>query len=804
MKRLKQGKPVSDYQTISLINAALDAQETKLKGFLLDLPFYKRTIPWAELIRRGRIHAKKFSYIIELNFSDEDVLLRAQRIRCDPETGETLSEWERLERKKPKPKKPKNEDDEEENQENNEENQEENQENKPKIMDESKIIQLGNDMRPQIDNLLAHYNNIERPELQSLINDLPYSAYIPIASAAGYTPAQLLDAALAKIPEKDLLRPLAKSLEPEGDFKALLTQGLEENAVPRRFSSWKKVDPVSLFSGKIEFGLPDQATTYGGYVFVHANENNKKEFVINPKKYLQKPPFMPKEYRIALVGQRGAGKKTQAAELAKLYGWKIIDVEQLIKGKVEEFKGKISRNEKIKANNPETKEKLYFSQPEYASILQGKGVELKDGLVFMLEEYGIEMEKRKPPKAPEDENANPDKTEEKKVTFEEPELKEGEEGEVKKEEKKEEKKQEPEKIEPEFYEDEDMDWFDEIVYPEGWFEEQKRIKEEEEKKAEEAKKAAEEAKKLEEQKALEGGQTEQKKEEKQEEKAPEEEEIEYEDLALSDLVAKQDEKGQIKFFGGYILIGMPTNEEQIARLKEMGIVPDKIIFLSDTNEEAPGEEIKKRVHPEDPYHNVEADAEYIKKAKALCTEAYTEANIIEVNCNKEKSNVLYQICAALDPFFPQIDDVNLVAKVTADLQEGQRPLPKGEYADYCPVVLKKENLLIIGDPETEVQYKGKTYRFAGQTEMEEFKINPAVFVKEMPQRPPEPHIMILGCRGAGVTTQLKNLSRTYQLPIVEIKEELFKKLETEKAKRKEMRRLLKGFKPKPPGIFGNG
>ena len=31
MKRLKKGRPVSDYQTVSLINSVLDTEETQLK-----------------------------------------------------------------------------------------------------------------------------------------------------------------------------------------------------------------------------------------------------------------------------------------------------------------------------------------------------------------------------------------------------------------------------------------------------------------------------------------------------------------------------------------------------------------------------------------------------------------------------------------------------------------------------------------------------------------------------------------------------------------------------------------------------
>jgi hypothetical protein len=49
---------------------------------------------------------------------------------------------------------------------------------------------------------------------------------------------------------------------------------------------------------------------------------------------------------------------------------------------------------------------------------------------------------------------------------------------------------------------------------------------------------------------------------------------------------------------------------------------------------------------------------------------------------------------------------------------------------------------------------GKTYRFAGEKEQEEFKFNPAAFVSKVtiPLSAPQPKIMIVGIKGSGVTT----------------------------------------------------
>lgn len=45
-----------------------------------------------------------------------------------------------------------------------------------------------------------------------------------------------------------------------------------------------------------------------------------------------------------------------------------------------------------------------------------------------------------------------------------------------------------------------------------------------------------------------------------------------------------EETGKAPFVGGFILIGYPETEEQINRLKAHGIEFDKIIYLTDTNQ----------------------------------------------------------------------------------------------------------------------------------------------------------------------------------------------------------------------------
>jgi len=89
---------------------------------------------------------------------------------------------------------------------------------------------------------------------------------------------------MAKLkPEKDLpLSPIAELIEGGGDYKGLLSEGLEEGQVPRKWSLWRQTDPVALFEGVVAQGLPENAAHFSGNVFVFTTEDNLKKFIEEP------------------------------------------------------------------------------------------------------------------------------------------------------------------------------------------------------------------------------------------------------------------------------------------------------------------------------------------------------------------------------------------------------------------------------------------------------------------------------------------------------------------------------------------
>jgi len=189
------------------------------------------------------------------------------------------------------------------------------------------------------------------------------------------------------------LRPLALQIEGAGDFKSLLTEGLEENHLPRKWSLWRTYDPVALFNGKVIQGAAEFACHYNGNVFVFATEENLKAFMLEPKKFIKSRPAMPNVFRILMLGPKGAGKHSQAKLLSDIYGWKIVDFRELIRTKLEE----LMKAEHHLPNNPLPGGKIGLSEHELAEVIEGKPFAASKYIPWILNYLGYPLMKKRPP-----------------------------------------------------------------------------------------------------------------------------------------------------------------------------------------------------------------------------------------------------------------------------------------------------------------------------------------------------------------------------------------------------------------------
>ena len=156
-----------------------------------------------------------------------------------------------------------------------------------------------------------------------------------------------------------------------------------------------------------------------------------------------------------------------------------------------------------------------------------------------------------------------------------------------------------------------------------------------------------------------------------------------------------------------------------------------------------------------------------------------------------------RVYAAIDPFFEQVDSTDNV-RGSDEVGEDDKPLPQGEYGYFCPVTLAKDSWIYPGSDEFEAQVNERVYRLAGEGELEEFKADPMKYIKEGVQRPPEPHIMIIGPKGSGASTQIELICEKYRVTQFSLKQEFLKKLTLEKDERKKQRLLARGFKAPEP------
>lgn len=188
---------------------------------------------------------------------------------------------------------------------------------------------------------------------------------------------------------------------------------------------------------------------------------------------------------------------------------------------------------------------------------------------------------------------------------------------------------------------------------------------------------------------------------------------------------------------------------------------------------------------------------------ALAKEHLGEETVKELSCNGTPETVFIRLRNEIDPFYLKVDNPEDV-RVSADLGEEDKKLPKGDFGDYCPVTYVRDGWLVRGDPEKEITIYGKTYWPAGDEEAGKFKFNPIEFLKtktgeaKLPLLPPNPKIMVLGHRGAGTTTLIRMICDKFKLEEFELKKNFLAKLKEEKEKRKRQRLLNRGFRPPPP------
>ena len=637
-----------------------------------------------------------------------------------------------------------------------------------------------------------YYENEQRPIVMEYVEKLKTNYFIPI-DTSGLDFDDVVNLIKKKLDFIEPLRPIAKVLE-TADFKGLLQDGREGVLPYRKWSQWKQIDPVAL---KDEFliltGSTEFPAVYFGRVFLFVSEDNRKKFIENPKKYISTPPRVPVNYRISIIGPGKSGKTLIANMLSEIYGWRVIDMEEIYE-KVKEYQKTWTEPE---LNSVYTR-RVHFSANEFKEVLanaskkpsERKPDNFVSKIVFMLDSMGIPLDKKK--------------TKEQFFAFRKyhrgklahmfntiKETKEREEFEKKEEEIRiEEEKAEQKRLEDEAKEEEtlftDMTECARSLYE---VEKDKRAQVYADHVAQKEKEKEQRAKDLEEK-------------EKRNPYPPEEDYV-IEDLRSDQFFLAFDEKGVHPRVSGIILVNHPFSDEECEKLKEFNIVMDRIIYIKDDSEEGIKALTERRVQNFNALKE-ERQGEELEKTKAeaakyeevinILKEKYNvnnEESVIEVGYNEPIDELRLKLENALNPFNIKIDQEDKVVAPSEINLEEKYPLSRGPFGLFCPVIYKEDNWLFYAPEANEVQVNQKVYRISGEKEMEKFRNNPAKYLGEsgsqLPIEVPPPHIMITGYQGSGVTFYTNVLSKQYRLVKREIQNEFMDIWEKQRLERKEKR-----------------
>mmetsp|Transcript_39752 Transcript_39752/g.64548 ORF Transcript_39752/g.64548 Transcript_39752/m.64548 type:complete len:2162 (-) Transcript_39752:464-6949(-) len=208
-------------------------------------------------------------------------------------------------------------------------------------------------------------------------------------------------------------------------------------------------------------------------------------------------------------------------------------------------------------------------------------------------------------------------------------------------------------------------------------------------------------------------------------------------------------------------------------------------FLLDPNEEdaAPEEEAAPEEGGEEEGEaSPEGEAENKPVKKALPRQKFTLKQLPVLGLDTLRA--VDRVVQSINPFR---EPVNLgegegeteEAEETDEIGEGWgiKPTPKSKLGwtrDYCPVSVAS-GVLRKGTKDLSAVFKGQTYFFKAEAELNSFKEAPYDFRPAVPPHIPPPRLWVLGVKGSGKTSLATELSTQYHIPIFHFERAFFDK-----------------------------
>ncbi|XP_072178424.1 adenylate kinase 9-like isoform X1 [Diadema setosum] len=379
---LHKGGAVPEELAIKLIEDKINSPEVAHHGYVLDdFPSvneeYMSAADQLEFVKNWKL---KPDFIINLRVPDADLEVRRTGQRMDS-LNNTIYTQDVWNPDKPEPTQKKGGDDEEEEEEEEEEEAEEEINLDPELGDEEKVeltveiierlVQRPEDLPSHAADSIKGYRDklLKMFEDYMADHDQQYLIELDANKPAGLLFRELMNKLNTYILRRAAV-PIRLQNAEEEDIpedveteELMRTLGGTNMVAPRyrwRRSKWARACPVELQKGNVVSGKPEFAVGFLDKIYVMSSPDAMETFLKNPRPYLVSPQPRP-PCKLCVVGPPLSGKTSVCHLLAQKFNARVLDVNELIKSRMETHKAKqieLARQEALESAIATVKAKL--------------------------------------------------------------------------------------------------------------------------------------------------------------------------------------------------------------------------------------------------------------------------------------------------------------------------------------------------------------------------------------------------------------------------------------------------------------
>ncbi|XP_060093981.1 adenylate kinase 9 [Heteronotia binoei] len=404
MELLYQGQSIPEELIVKMFLHKIESPEVSHFGYVLcDFPTlseeYMTITEQIEIIRNLKL---KPDFLINIKCPDYDLCQRLSGQRQLYTTGQIFQreQWDPdiIEKRKKKKKEPNRAGEEEEEAEE-EEEEEEAAEAAADLLMLTEIlphlVQRPEDFLENVQRKIDLYRDTVLHPLEELMAEQD-SQYL-IELDGNKSPNELFTSVISRLQSMGLRNgalitrlhsaeeEMLEGVENDEMFRSLAAYKLVAPRYRWRRSRWGRACPVALKDGEIVMGSPDLAVSFLGKMYTLSTEEALKTFMLNPRPYLLPPMPLP-PCKVIVIGPPFSGKSTLCEAIANYYTGKVLDMDVLLKGHLEEARSILieqTRAEATAAGIAKVKEKieierLYREQAAFSAQEASSDKELED------------------------------------------------------------------------------------------------------------------------------------------------------------------------------------------------------------------------------------------------------------------------------------------------------------------------------------------------------------------------------------------------------------------------------------------